>query len=362
MSPRLRLESALLVALIAAGSVAPTHAARHSSTDDWPSYGHDFTNQRFSPLTQITTKNVSQLRLAWTHATHPAPVPPVEGIFNRKAVPSSSTESSTTRTPAPRSSPSTPRPGKSCGAGTSPATAPSASAAVRTNRGVAVANGFVFVATLDARVIALNAKTGKQVSQVRAADGAFGYSFTMAPLVADGKVVVGPAGGEFEIRGFVDAYDVITGKHRWHYQMVPHDLWDYDAASPTVLMDLDVNGARVPAIAQAGKTRWVYILDRRTGKRMVRSEAFVPHENMWAEPTELGTRIAPGIYDGSNGQPMSYSPRTGLLLYDVMYGQHVGGSAAGIPWVRSTPVTYRVGGKQYVVVTTLSGLIAFALP
>ena len=60
------------------------------------------------------------------------------------------------------------------------------------------------------------------------------------------------------------AVDVETGKHRWHYQMVPHDLWDYDAASPTVLMDLDANGTRVPAIAQAGKTGWVYILERRT--------------------------------------------------------------------------------------------------
>ena len=78
------------------------------------------------------------------------------------------------------------------------------------------------------------------------------------------------------------AVDIKTGKHRWHYQMVPHDLWDYDAASPTVLVDVDVNGARVPAIAHAGKTGWVYVLDRRTGTSILRSEAFVRHENILA--------------------------------------------------------------------------------
>src|SRR5207249_4522063 len=96
-------------------------------------------------------------------------------------------------------------------------------------------------------------------------------------------------------------------------QTVPHDLWDYDAASPTVLVDATVNGVHVPVVAHAGKNGWVHVLDRRTGQRIVRSDAFVPHDNMFARPTAQGVRIAPGIQGGSNWQPMSYSPRTALL-------------------------------------------------
>ena len=522
--------------------------------DEWPSYGHDLTNQRFSPLAQINTKNVSQLRLAWTHDTRPAPIQEVEGIFKQESSPVVVGGVLYYTYPGPQVFALDAATGRELWRWAATDNGTIRVCCGPNNRGVAVADGLVFVATLDARVIALNAKTGKIAWQTRAADGAFGYSFTMAPLVADGKVIVGAAGGEFEIRGFVDAYDVKTGKriwrfwtvpspeeggwwgtwatttpdgdklprniarekadsarypnawqrggapvwttpsydpelglvyfgtgnpgadfddrerpgdnlytnsivavdvktgkHRWHYQMVPHDLWDYDAASPTVLVDLESNGTHVPAIAQAGKTGWVYILDRRTGKRIVRSEAFVPHENMWAEPTELGTRVAPGIQGGANWQPMSYSPRTGLLyvrgqhtpnVYHRMVRAHAAGerydggfaspattesfvtttaidaftgkirwqlktdepdlaaplcggstvtagdvlfygdrkgylnavdaatgqglwrsqTGAGITWVRSTPVTYRAGGKQYVVLTTLSGLIAFTLP
>jgi glucose dehydrogenase len=82
-----RVALAVLVGLIATGSVAPTRAVNGNATDDWPSYGRDFTNQRFSPLSQITTKNVSQLRLAWAHTTQPAPVAPVEGIFKQESSP-----------------------------------------------------------------------------------------------------------------------------------------------------------------------------------------------------------------------------------------------------------------------------------
>lgn len=62
------------------------------------------------------------------------------------------------------------------------------------------------------------------------------------------------------------ALDANTGKYKWHFQMVHHDIWDFDAPSPTILFDAKVNGKTVPAIAEAEKTGWVYFLNRQTGK------------------------------------------------------------------------------------------------
>ncbi|MCW2961821.1 MAG: quinonprotein alcohol dehydrogenase [Thermoleophilia bacterium] len=62
------------------------------------------------------------------------------------------------------------------------------------------------------------------------------------------------------------ALDLKTGKHKWHYQTVHHDIWDYDQPSPTILYDAEIDGKTVPAIGQAAKTGWFYALDRRTGE------------------------------------------------------------------------------------------------
>jgi glucose dehydrogenase len=62
------------------------------------------------------------------------------------------------------------------------------------------------------------------------------------------------------------ALDAATGKYRWHYQVVHHDLWDFDLAAPPVLVDLNVKGKRVPALVEATKQGMIFILDRRTGK------------------------------------------------------------------------------------------------
>lgn len=132
------------------------------------------------------------------------------------------------------------------------------------------------------------------------------------------------------------ALDVHTGRLRWYYQEVPHDLWDYDATSPTLLLDVTVDGRRVPAVAEAGKVGWIYILDRRTGQRIRRTAEFVPHENTFAAPTPEGVRIMPGMGGGSNWTPLSYSPRTGLL--------YVAGIIEPIRFVLS-PEPFSVGTK-----------------
>jgi len=91
------------------------------------------------------------------------------------------------------------------------------------NRGVAVADGRVFVATLDGRLIALNAKSGKLLWSVITVDRSKPYTSTGAPRVVKGKVVIGNSGAEFGVRGYVTAFDASTGKLVWRFYTVPGD-------------------------------------------------------------------------------------------------------------------------------------------
>jgi glucose dehydrogenase len=106
------------------------------------------------------------------------------------------------------------------------------------------------------------------------------------------------------------ALDVETGQLKWYYQQVPHDRWAYDTASPPVLFEVTLNGQKIKAVGQAGKTGWFYVHDRQTGKLLLKSEPFVPQENLFTKPTAEGVRIAPGGGGGSNWSPVAYSPQT----------------------------------------------------
>src|SRR4030081_463164 len=88
------------------------------------------------------------------------------------------------------------------------------------NRGVAVYEDRVYLATLDAKMVALDAKTGNKVWQTDIADPELGYSETMAPTVVKGKVLIGTNGGEYGIRGFVKAYDAKDGKLLWTFNTI----------------------------------------------------------------------------------------------------------------------------------------------
>mgnify|MGYP003875102047 CR=1 FL=1 len=285
------------------------------------------------------------------------------------------------------------------------------------NRGVAVHGPHVYMGTLDARLVALDKKSGSVVWDIEVADPAFGYSITHAPLVVGNTVIVGVSGGEYGIRGHVTAYDAVTGKQvwrwysipapkgdptfddkapngwwgtwpgttpdganlnrnvakekadsakyadawtrggggvwmtpaydaesgqifvavgnpspdldgsqrpgdnlytdcvvaidaktgrtKWYYQTVPHDVWDLDAVSPPVVTR--VGSQKV--VVHAGKTGWIYVLDAMTGKLVRRSDAFVPQENMFALPTGgQGTRMLPGANGGAEWSPISIDP------------------------------------------------------
>ena len=91
------------------------------------------------------------------------------------------------------------------------------------NRGIALYDGLVIAPIIDGRLIALNAETGKPVWESRISYSQDGYTVTMAPRIAKGKVIIGVAGSELPIRGFFDAYDAHTGVRAWRFYTVPGD-------------------------------------------------------------------------------------------------------------------------------------------
>ena len=102
------------------------------------------------------------------------------------------------------------------------------------NRGVAILGDTLFMGTLDAHLIAIDAKNGRPLWNIEVGDVNKAYSITMAPLVVKDKVLVGVGGGEFGIRGFVAAYDARTGNEAWRFYTIPgpgepgHDTWKDD--------------------------------------------------------------------------------------------------------------------------------------
>ena len=115
------------------------------------------------------------------------------------------------------------------------------------------------------------------------------------------------------------ALDAATGRVKWYYQVVPHDLWGYDVASPPVLLDVTRGSEVIPAVAHAGKTGWMYVIDRRDGTLLYRSEEFAPHSNTFMRPTPEGIVIAPGGAGGANWSPVSFDPRTGLAYVAAIH-------------------------------------------
>src|SRR5207253_9520804 len=105
----------------------------------------------------------------------------------------------------------------------------------RVNRGLAILGDTLFLGTLDAHLIAIDAKNGRPLWETTVANARSAYTITHAPLVIKDKVIVGTAGGEFGIRGFLAAYDARTGKEVWRFNTIPgpgepgHETWGGDS-------------------------------------------------------------------------------------------------------------------------------------
>jgi alcohol dehydrogenase (cytochrome c) len=293
----------------------------------------------------------------------------------------------------------------------------------RYNRGVAILGNRLFVGTLDAVLIALDARSGAVLWQVPMADTMEGYELTSPPLVVKDKVIMGIGGGEYAIRGFVDAYDAASGKRlwrfftvpgpgefghdtwkgdswqkggsgawltptydpelnqvyipvgnpapqldrsvrgdgldnlfsdsvvaldadtgarKWHYQFTPNDGHDWDSTEDMVLVDRVWHGQRRKLLLHADRNGFFYVLDRTNGA-FLQATPFVyqnwnkgfdangrpivvPGSNSSPEGSFL---VYPTLVGGTNYQPPSYSPETGLfyLEYSESGQQYTSGPA-----------------------------------
>lgn len=205
--------------------------AADSEPGSWMTYGRTYDEQRFSPLKDINADNVSQLKLAWHYnldAVHRAqestPVV-VDGVMYVTSAYSKVFALD-------------PATGKQLWVfdPAVPAGTDVKGCCDVANRGVAVWKGKVYVGTYDGRLIAIDARTGKQVWSVLTVDDTQSYTITGAPRIVKGKVIIGNGGGEFGTRGYVSAYDAATGQLVWRFYTVPGPPGKRDgAASDQVL-------------------------------------------------------------------------------------------------------------------------------
>ncbi|MGD1068463.1 MAG: PQQ-binding-like beta-propeller repeat protein [Vulcanimicrobiaceae bacterium] len=180
--------------------------------NDWLLPGRTYDNQRYSPLTQITTANVGRL----------VPVASVHtGMFaSFETTPLVADGVMYLTTPVVDHAMVIMAVDAATGATlwrTSYAIGPFKDCCGPNNRGPALAYGNLYVTTMDAKVVAFDARTGAERWETRVADPRVGYSESMAPQPYRGEIIVGSAGGEWAVRGFVAAYDARTGKQRWRW-------------------------------------------------------------------------------------------------------------------------------------------------
>lgn len=188
--------------------------ASASNPDDWLTYSGSYTGARHSSLSQINAGNVSRMRLMWMHQvpnsdprfeTTPLAVGGVLFI----SLPQSGVQAIDGET------------GKILWTYDRKITGKVSVCCGLVNRGVAILDNRVFLATVDAHMIALDARNGRVLWDTVVDDPANGYALTSAPLALRDIVVIGTAGGEFGALGHIDAYDARTGKRRWRFDTIP---------------------------------------------------------------------------------------------------------------------------------------------
>ena len=180
---------------------------------NWLMYSGTFDSQRFSRLDQIDTGNVAGLKLVWAHhipqldRNETTPLV-VDGVMFLTESPSNVTAvDAATGRPYWRYEHELPDDLRVC--------------CGRNNRGVAILDETLYMSTLDAHIVGIDARSGSLLWNTEVANHQEGYSKTAAPLIVKDKVVTGIAGGEFGIRGFLDAYDAKTGTREWRTHTIP---------------------------------------------------------------------------------------------------------------------------------------------
>jgi PQQ-dependent dehydrogenase (methanol/ethanol family) len=212
-----RLRRRIVTGIAGVALVSAAQFAMPQAGNEWPTYGGDNANTRYSTLSQINTKNVSKLRVAWIHSLgslesqESTPLVVGDTMYVSTSTGPKYVFALNAKTGAIKwkYEPELPNDYFStvcCGLD---------------NRGVAYANGRVFVTRLDAKMVALDANTGKELWTVTVNDYKKGHAITSPPVVYKNLVVTGIAGGEYGIRGSVQAYRQQTGELVWKTYTIP---------------------------------------------------------------------------------------------------------------------------------------------
>ncbi len=202
---------------------------------NWLTYSGSYFSQRYSELDRIAPDNVDDLERQWVYQTPvmgPWQATPivVDGVMYLTQRPNDivALDARTGRVFWIYRHPTSPDQLACCGAN---------------NRGVAVLGDKVFMATLDAHVVAIDATTGTELWDAEVADMRVAYAFTLAPLAVGDKVIVGSTGGDQGIRGFIAALDAETGEEVWRFYTIPgpgepgHETWEPCPPDPTTYCD-----------------------------------------------------------------------------------------------------------------------------
>ena len=230
---RFRFWAGLLAVVGALPAMVGHEAARAAATSnsDWPSYGRDHAEQRFSPDRQIGTGNVKQLGVAWSYNMRTGRGVEATPLVVNGVMYVTSAWSIVYALDAKTGKELwvfDPKVDHAVGA---------KSCCDAVNRGVAFADGRVFDAALDGRLIAIDAQTGRSLWQTQTVDASQPYVVTGAPCVAKGLVLIGNSGSDLGVRGYLSAYHANTGKLAWRFYAVPGNpaLGPDHAASDNVM-------------------------------------------------------------------------------------------------------------------------------
>jgi alcohol dehydrogenase (cytochrome c) len=295
---------------------------------NWLTYSGNTSSQRYSGLNQITPANVGNLKLQWafqarsTEKFESTPLV-VDGTMYLTQAPNDilALDASTgeikwlySYSPSRESRPC-------CG---------------RVNRGVAILGNTLFMGTIDAHLVAVNARTGELVWDKAVAKPESGYAMTHAPLIVKDKVIVGTAGGEYGIRGFIAAFDAATGNEAWRFYTIPGkgepgnetwagDSWQHGGASVwmTGSYDPDLNltywGIGNPGPDWNGDKRGgdnlysdcVVALDADTGKLKWYFQ-FTPHDDFDYDSVQVPV-MADITFKGQPRKVMMWANRNGFF-------------------------------------------------
>jgi len=336
--------------LTAAASPLTFERLRNAATEpqNWLTYWGNYDGTHYSNLNQIAVANVRQLRAAWARQLPGSSVLEatplvVDGVMYTSGPPGTvvALDAAT---------------GQQIWRYQRPQKVRNPHEINPFNRGVAMLGSRLFVGTLDAALLALDARTGTLLWEVQIADTMQGFSLTSPPLPIKDKIITGIAGGEFGIRGFIDAYDPATGARLWRFATIPgpgefgHDSWAGDSwkngcggtwlpGSYDPDLDLLYWGVGNPCPLYNGAVRAgdnlftssVVALDPATGQRKWHFQ-FTPHDTHdWDSNQDM--ILVDRTFRGQQRKLLMHADRNGhFYVLDRTNGKFI----AGAPFVAQT--------------------------